>query len=103
MEAPIIDQSEGCGGKEMGFGERGHKAEKGEPYTSLLGWVGHSSQNRRCVQDSTVPSAQAADHSQPVLRVSLLMSAQGEDSSQPGVIVSSILFFPFRRRKDMSL
>lgn len=81
MEAPIINQSEGCGRKEMGFGERGHKAEKGEPYTSLLGWVGHSSQNRRCVQDSTVPSAQAADHFQPVLRVSLLMSAQGEDSS----------------------
>lgn len=47
MKAPIINQSEGCGGKEMGFGERGRKAEKVKPYTSLLGWVGHSSQNRR--------------------------------------------------------
>lgn len=93
MKAPIINQSE-AGRERDRLGERGCKAEKGERYTSLLGWFGHSSQNRRCVQDSTVPSAQAADHFWPVLRVSLLISSpRGGHLPQPGVIVSSIFFF----------
>lgn len=73
------------------------KAENGETYTSQV------REERRCVQGTTLPSVQAADHFRSMLLGQpAVLNTREQHTLQCGITVSSILF-PFRQQKDMSL